>query len=72
MTQNRSHKTKKNYQSPVIVEVGIDNYSTLLAQSPPPVEPDFSPSIPADAEEKVFPDSPETDDPFGGSSPNYR
>ncbi|MGQ1946922.1 hypothetical protein ACT3CD_07480 [Geofilum sp. OHC36d9] len=71
MTQNRSHKIKKNYQSPLIVEVGIDNYSTLLAQSTPPVEPETS-SLPSDSKKKLFPDSPTTDDPFGGSSPDYR
>jgi hypothetical protein len=75
MTQNKHHKIKKRYQSPLIVEVGIDNYITLLEQSQPigdPGTPGISSSSAYDEVEKVFPDSPTTDDPFGGSSPNYR
>jgi hypothetical protein len=73
MTQNRSHKIKKSYQSPLIVEVGIDNYITLDGPSTdPPGDPTTTSAYSEEDEKELFPDTPTTDDPFGGSSPNYR
>jgi hypothetical protein len=80
MTQNKCHKIKKNYQSPLITQVDIDNYITLSEASPlvPPESPGsgshFTSSEVDDTEKELFPDNLTTDndDPFGGSSPNYR
>jgi hypothetical protein len=56
--------------------VDIDNYITISgASSDVPDHPGVSAlSEVDDAEKELFPDSPTTDDddPFGGSSPNYR
>lgn len=67
---------RTKYYRPEIIFVGID---VSLSDSEAPSEPDGQPPVEPWAYGKdtpdskyVFPDSPASDNPFGGSSPNYR
>ncbi len=69
---------KKKYYRPEIISVKID-VSLVETEAPseaepqPPEEPFTGVSSYDGNESKyVFPDSPASDNPFGGSTPNYR
>lgn len=78
---------KKKYYRPEIISVGIDvslnNTEMNSPGSTPPTEPGEGGDLDVPASgfgassyngnsKYVFPDSPASDNPFGGSTPNYR
>ena len=75
MIIKNQNNTKKQYQSPCLEVIQLDNHVSLTGSpsGPPDTEPDLVAPDGSDSHsKKLFPDAPVSDSPFGGSSPNYK
>ena len=75
MIIENQNNIKKQYQSPCLEVIQLDNHIVLETLSPgviPPVEPTSKNDQEAFGYKEYFPDAPTSDNPFGGSSPNYK
>ncbi len=68
---------KKTYTKPLLKSVFIDvklNDDPEFPSDPtPPIEPPLPGGVSQyDNSKYIFPDAPASDNPFGGSSPNYK
>lgn len=74
MIKKNQNRSKKEYQSPCLEVILLDNHIALGDPSQPPIVEPVSgwDKDNGSGYNKPFPDAPASNSPFGGSSPNYK